>query len=120
MPQQPIKITKKKDRTLVSVTGPMTVVLARELKEGLLNAFGVGKEVELSLAGVTEVDLTGLQLLCSAHRTSLTKGVRFSVADEQPAALTETAQLAGMLRQQGCIQDVACSCVWRTDGRNGR
>lgn len=108
-----LKMTNKKDHTLVAVTGEMTVAQASELREGLLKAFEMGKGVEFSLAGVDQVDLTGLQLICSAHRTALLKGVPFTVIGADSGAVSSAAELAGMLRHTGCVQDVNQTCVWK-------
>ncbi len=87
MPLQNIKVTDKKDSTLVTISGAMTAVQVHDITEVLLNAFAMEKKVELSLAGVTEVDLAGLQLLCIAHRISCKKGVPISIVGRKPPAL---------------------------------
>lgn len=110
-----VKITKKKDRTLVAINGAMTIGQAAELRDGLLQAFGMGKRVELSLEGVTEVDITGLQLLCSSHRTSTAKELEFCVTGADGERFSSVALLAGMQRHTGCAQDSAGTCVWKKE-----
>ena len=110
-----VKITKKKDRTLVAVNGAMTIGQASELRSGLLQAFELGKNVELSLAGVTEVDITGLQLICSSHRTSLQKNLVLSVSGSETEPIASVSELAGMLRHIGCAQDVNGTCPWKKE-----
>lgn len=110
---QPVKVSKKKDRTQVALSGPMTIAQAALLRDGLLQAFDMGMHVELSLAGVTELDLTALQLLCSSHRTSYQKGVELTVVGADLEVFLAVAGLAGMLRHTGCAQDVNCSCIWK-------
>ena len=99
--------------TVVRVSGPMTIDTISELKNAMLKAFGLGKEVQLSLAAVTDVDLTGLQLLCSSHRTSIIKELGFSITGAEGEALSAVSQLAGMLRHTGCAQDVGGTCLWK-------
>lgn len=111
MGAQLVKITRKKDRTLVSVHGAMTVANAAELKERFLEAFAPGRDVELSLGGVTEIDATGLQLLCSCHRTSVERGMGFKMKQESES-LVEVARTAGMYRLKGCVVDEAGTCIW--------
>lgn len=105
------KITRKKDRTVVAINGSMTIANAVELRERLLEAFAGGKAVELSLAGMTDIDLAGLQLVCSCHKTALARGVAFSVTGGTEA-LSSVAAVAGMYRHKGCIEDVDGTCVW--------
>ena len=112
MEETAVMIIKKKTETVVALTGPMTIERAGELREGLLEAFALGKKVQLSLAGVTEVDLTGLQLLCSAHRSALADGLEFSVTGNSEI-LGSVAESAGMLRHTGCVEDTSGSCIWK-------
>ena len=90
----------------------MTIGRIGELKAGLLEAFELGKRVQLSLAGVTEADLTGLQLICSAHRTAMARELELSITGGEVEAIASVAQLSGMRRHVGCIQDVCGSCAW--------
>lgn len=108
---QLVKIIRKKELTQVAVHGAMTVVNAAELRERLLAAFAPGRDVELSLSGVTEIDATGLQLLCSCHRTSVVRGIGFRMKQETEP-LVEAARTAGMSRLKGCVEDADGTCVW--------
>lgn len=110
---QPVKISKKKDRTQVVLSGSLTIAQAAQLRDGLLQAFDAGKNVEISLVGVTELDLTVLQILCSSHRTSYQKGVELSVGGADLEPFLSVTTLAGMLRHTGCVLDVNCSCIWK-------
>ncbi len=115
MGTQLLKITKKKDVTQVAINGAMTICQAAELKAGLLKAFETGKPVEIQVAGVTEVDVTGLQLICSAHRSSLERGCTLKVSGTDSEGFARVAQQAGMLRHAGCSHDVTNSCIWKTE-----
>jgi anti-anti-sigma regulatory factor len=108
MSDSSVKIKKKKAVTEVAIIGTMTIDRVGELRLGLQKAFSHGKPVELSLAGVTDVDLTGLQLLCSSHRTSIAREVAFSVIGADADTFAAVADLAGMARHAGC----AAGCVW--------
>lgn len=114
MGNQLLKITKKKDVTQVAINGAMTIGQASELKTGLLKAFEAGKPVEIQLAGVTEVDVTGLQLICSAHRSSVERGCELQVSGTDSEGFSNVARMAGMLRHAGCAHDVTHTCVWKT------
>jgi len=110
-----IKISRKKSVTVVAINGRMTIDRIAELRDGLLKAFKLGKNVQLSLAAVTEVDLTGLQLLCSSHRTAIAKDLDFSLTDADGDVLSSVTELAGMMRRTGCAQDINGTCVWKND-----
>jgi anti-anti-sigma factor len=108
-----VKIVKRKSVTVVSLSGAMTIENIGELKSWLLKAFSFGKDVQLSLKGVTEVDLTGLQLLCSAHRTSIARELHFSVTGAAGEVVSSVADLTGMMRHAGCASDSNGTCVWK-------
>jgi anti-anti-sigma regulatory factor len=110
-----VKISKRKAATVVAISGPMTIANIGELKDGLLKAFNLGKKVQLSVAAVTDVDVTGLQLLCSCHRTSIAKDLEFSITGVDGAAFATVTGVAGMMRNTGCDQDLAGSCIWKQD-----
>ena len=105
------RINKKKDRTVVTIEGAVTVERAAEFRTLLLQAFERGKNVELVLSGLTEIDVSGLQLLCSCHRSSVARGVGFVLLGCNET-LHETAALAGMYRHKGCLEDTPGTCLW--------
>jgi ABC-type transporter Mla MlaB component len=109
-----IKISKKKVSTAVAISGPMTIANISELRNAMLKAFGLGKKVQLSVSGVTDLDVTGLQLLCSCHKTAIAKGLEFSVTEEGGGAVfSEVSYAAGMARQKGCDLDTSGTCIWK-------
>jgi anti-anti-sigma regulatory factor len=110
-----VMMIKKTTVTMVTISGPMTIDKIGEIQRGLLEAFQIGKRVELSLAGVTDIDLSGLQLLCSAHRSSMVRGLEFAVTGSDAGALYSVAMLAGMPRHIGCARDDADGCLWKRE-----
>ena len=109
-----VMIIENSSVTEVVINGSMTIDRIEELRLGFLDAFNRGKKVQVSLDGVTEVDITGLQLLCSAHRTAIFNGVGLAVVGGECESLSEVARDAGMLRHIGCSQDTCGSCVWKS------
>jgi len=115
MGESSVKISKQKTLTVVAITGRMTVDTIGDLKGGFLKAFELGKNVQLSLAGVTEVDLAGLQLLCSSHRTSIAREVGFVVTGAEGEVICSVAELSGMMRRTSCAEDINGTCVWQRE-----
>jgi ABC-type transporter Mla MlaB component len=111
-----VAIKENSSTTEVVISGSMTIDRIEELRIGLIDAFNRGKKVQVSLEAVTEVDITGLQLLCSAHRTSIANGIDLSVAGGACEALSAVAGEAGMLRHIGCPQDTCGTCIWKITG----
>jgi len=54
-----------------AIVGELTVLTAAEQKESLLAALEAGQPVEVSLAGVGEIDTAGLQLLLAVKREAV-------------------------------------------------
>ena len=116
MGESAVKITERETVTEIAIGGPMILSRIDELRDGLVEAFRLGKNMRVSLQAVTEVDVTGLQLLCSAHKTSMVKNLDFSVIGGENKILSLVAKQAGMLRHVGCCQDICITCVWKKEG----
>jgi anti-anti-sigma factor len=100
------------DVVVMAIAGPMTVQYAGELRDHLLEVFAKAKNVTVDLSGVTDIDVAGLQLLCSAHRTADYAKTRFAMTGGQGAVIREAAEVAGLQRQTGCSEDVCNTCLW--------
>ena len=96
----------------LKLIGSMTIGQAGELKDVLVTALQEASELRVDLTGVTEIDLTGLQLLGASHRSSLALGKRFSVDYGGNRAYLDTVTNAGFRRHVGCSRDTNCSCIW--------
>ncbi|MBF0127151.1 MAG: STAS domain-containing protein [Magnetococcales bacterium] len=94
----------------LSVAGDMTIRNAAAFKEALSNAMDpMAQQLTLNLDEVERVDLTTLQILCSAHRQLLKQGKSLMIAGTLPNALRETMQLAGFA---ACGGDKETSGLW--------
>lgn len=96
----------------VRISGEMTVTYAAEIRECLIAAFNGGESVVVDLTDVSEIDVSGLQLLCSAHRSSLSMQKKYRIVARGKDTIWEAAGLSGQLRQRGCAQDICGTCIW--------
>jgi anti-anti-sigma regulatory factor len=96
----------------LKLTGSMTIGQAAELKEVFLEALAAASELLVDLSGVTEIDLTGLQLLDASHRSALADGKRFSINDGGNQCFRDTVESAGFRRRVGCERDTTGTCIW--------
>lgn len=71
----------------ITVEGEMTIYTALELKDQLLSPLATCKEVELKLAGVSEIDSAGLQLLVLVKTEAHAHDKTLSITDHSPAVL---------------------------------
>jgi anti-anti-sigma factor len=97
---------------VLKLEGSWTIHRAHELKEFLMDALKGKDHVIVDLEGVSEVDLSFLQLLCSAHRSFLRRKRQFALHDNKPEAVKEVVKDAGYLRTLGCRSDQCRSCLW--------
>jgi len=97
---------------VVTYTGPMTAPRADELRASLIMALIDADSVEIDIEQVTDVDLSCLELLCSAHRTALRLNKQLTVHGRRPEKLMQVMDDAGYTRLKGCGCDRDYSCLW--------
>lgn len=78
------------------------------IKEGLAEAKSVAVQFNANL----EVDITALQVLCSAHRSAVTKGKTFVRLGEMPQSLLNLAAALGSDRHRECNYNKGNPCPW--------
>jgi anti-anti-sigma regulatory factor len=100
-----------KTRTL-RLEGSLTIERAAELKQILLDAMRGGEDLKIELEDVADCDLTCLQLLCSAHRTSIKMKKQLMLADNKSELFKQATQDAGFVRTLGCPGDPNKTCLW--------
>jgi anti-anti-sigma regulatory factor len=96
----------------ISIQGRLCIDTAQELlvllKEHLNNA----SRVIIDPAGVTETDLSGVQLICSACRTALTQHKRFNFKNDLPDCMKKTVESIGLQRSVTCKHNADMACIW--------
>ncbi|MCL4490600.1 MAG: STAS domain-containing protein [Nitrospirae bacterium] len=97
---------------VMTIGGELTVQHADELKAALMRSLDAVDHLILNLDKVTEIDLSCLQLLCSAHRTSTELKKQLTITGNQSDALKQVIETAGYSRHVGCAFDCNKSCLW--------
>lgn len=77
------------------LAGELTIYRAAELKDALLAPLASGVTLEIDLAGVTELDTAGLQLLMLAKKTAQAQGAALRLLGHS-AAVVDVFELLGM------------------------
>ncbi|MCX9154740.1 STAS domain-containing protein [Niveibacterium sp. 24ML] len=92
-----IQISSEAGRSVARLEGEFTIYQAAESKPPLMAAIADSEELEINLAGVTEIDSAGLQLLLLAKREALRTGksVRLVAHSEATLAVIDLLGLAG-------------------------
>lgn len=97
---------------VMTIGGELTIRHADELRAALMRSLDAVDHLILNLDRVTEFDLSCLQLLCSAHRTSTKMKKQLTINANQSDALRKVIEAAGFLRHIGCALDCNKSCLW--------
>jgi anti-anti-sigma regulatory factor len=112
----PIKSIREKKCVLIEATGSMSVEQAEDLFESLKKALsGSDKSIDLNLSGVTDSDISCLQLICSAHKSAIRKNKSIFISKISPE-LRQSAEDAGFTLKGDCTDDMIASCPWHISG----
>ncbi len=96
----------------IAVNGPLDISRAKEARDALLRALEEVKTLVVDLAGLTDADITTLQVLCSAHLYCLKTGKKISIQGEVPGVLRELIDQSGYRRRLGCKAGGEEDCLW--------
>ena len=103
---------KLKKHTKLTLSGELTIAHAEHLKTTLKETMDQTDHVVLDLKQVTEMDLSSLQLFCSAHRTAAASGKQLRFGCQPPGVLDQTLFSAGFVREIGCDCKTVDKCLW--------
>ncbi len=80
----------------IRLEGGIDIASAPELKRLLLLASESGKEIQLSFDGVTDLDVTAVELIWAARRAVEGAGVAFTLSGTVPDSVTSNLCKAGL------------------------
>lgn len=95
------ELSKYNDSMVLRLDGECTVECAKELRAALVEGLEKSGKVLVDFASVTEVDISCLQLLCSALGSSAKRGKQVSIGADLPEQFMKLATDAGYLRALG-------------------
>jgi STAS domain len=86
------------------------------LKGIFIKALQDTDEVSIAMENVQNVDLSCLQLFCSAHRSAVRFKKHVAFSGSPPPAMRNASEAAGYARLKGCKLDCEKSCLWMAAG----
>ena len=95
------------------IEGEMIIDHVEELKRFFRDALVGRNSLDLKIAGVNKVDLFGLQVLCSAHRSAMKVHKELRLIGQQPEALRDAIVMAGFGRTAAC--SAGKTCPWNKE-----
>lgn len=114
------RVEKTGDAALMELEGELTIQHAGAFKAALKSTMSDANRLVLDLARVTGVDLSCLQLLCTAHRAFLERNKELSLSPDQGVVFTRLVSDSGYARMLGCHKDPHKSCLWKGVRSNGQ
>lgn len=95
------------------LSGSLSLRSASEIRQQILAALDEAETVKLLLQDVEEVDLSFVQIFCSAHRSAVLKGKSLLMQSQLPEVFTNVIEDAGLQGHIGCSADDREGCVWQ-------
>jgi anti-anti-sigma factor len=100
------------DFQVIQLSGELTIGRIAELRESIKNLVDRFPTVHIRFEDVTGIDLSFLQLICSAHRTAASMNKQLVFSGVKPEIVNRILQSAGLTRQRACSLVPAAQCFW--------
>lgn len=104
------KLTISGDKGKLELSGELTIAAAEEFRQHLLDTKAKVSSLELDLAKATAMDLSTLQVLCSAHRSFVLHDKEFDVIGNNEMLCTLFTR-AGF-HKNICRLNADVECLW--------
>ena len=114
-----IKVTISDNGNLATVIvgETLTIETCTEFKQALSNALDTARQVVLDTRNLQQVDMTSLQLICSACRSASSRNSSFTFGDDVPDCIETLRTVVGANQSSPCNNKHAESCIW-VGGKN--
>ncbi len=95
----------------LTLAGELTIQSAGALRDTVLQAQAGVERLLVNLEGVTGVDISCLQVLCSAHHLSVSADKQLGFTGGIPAVFRQAVADAGYAKEV-CCTDGRGTCLW--------
>jgi anti-anti-sigma regulatory factor len=102
------------NKSVIMLEGDLTLPYANALKEIFTKALQESDDVSVAIVTAHIVDLSCLQLLCSAHRSAMLLKKELTFIGSPPQAFNDAVEAAGLTHAAGCKLDNGHRCLWMT------
>jgi hypothetical protein len=107
-----IRVDMLGDTRMVNLEGDLTIEHAAELLGVFTAPRGNVKHLVLSVKKATAVDISCLQIFCSAHRTYSRERIMVSIDGRKSDEFRKMIADAGFSRHAGCGLSDGNKCLW--------
>ncbi len=92
------KITNKPEGSSLIITGDLTVQFSEQFKNQLNKFYPKNDKLELSLVGITSVDVTSIQLIHTFKSFIKSNNKRMTVLSPENSDVTELLKKTGLIK----------------------
>ncbi len=96
----------------LKMDGILTVANAATILGKMREALAQTDDLLVTVGEDAEVDVSFLQILCSAHRTAVKMNKCLRLNTPRSRAFDSATRAAGYVRIKGCANDPDGSCLW--------
>lgn len=107
-----IRRSQSGQRTVLAISGELTILHAKALQAELLEALKGAAAVEISVGEISAIDITFPQLLCSAHRSAAVLKKEMTITGVEQERFGAMLSNAGFTRHTGCQEGTRRPCLW--------
>ena len=98
--------------TRLCFEGELTIKRASEIRGQIIESLSKFQHVEVEIGDVANVDLSYLQLMCSAHRFAAKNGKKITLINQDGSLFSEIKLIAGFVTGKECGFDRKNNCLW--------
>jgi anti-anti-sigma regulatory factor len=106
-----VTISDNGELATVIVGETLTIETCTEFKQALSNALDTARQVVLDAHQLKQVDITSLQLICSACRGASSKGRLLAFENDIPSCIESLRNSIGANRSCRCNRAESCNMV---------
>ncbi len=109
----PLNSSVRENGEIIITSGDrLTIETAGEFSRIMTDALAASKNVAIEFDPEVEMDITGVQILCSACKSAARSGKTFSYHGLQPQALANIIISSGAERRSVCKYNNDSTCIW--------
>jgi anti-anti-sigma regulatory factor len=101
----------------ITIDEPLTIENVPEVKTIFLDAYKKTNHVNIRFKSLADIDLNGLQLFCSAHRTFSNAQKIINMDLTNATMFRQRARELGLIRHKGCHLEQSENCLWRQQNK---
>ncbi len=96
----------------ISVSGKLAIDTAEDLKNLLVEKSGMSNSIQIDLSELKELDIIGIQLICSACHTNLNLKKHFNFTGSMGQNVKAAVAVAGLGGKINCKYNYDLPCIW--------